>query len=225
MGARKLEESNTDPRSSVLFWAMDQSIAQTAFRNIPLKELAAFQFSTQKTRNLKRNSGHPTDVVVVYDSGATDWDETLQSIRELRKQNYSGIIILITEDASTERLIQAYKAGIDDYLVNTLHLDLLSELLKRRGIYQCMRQRDWNPEAIEESGFFRSLGIPAKQIYVLKEYARDFPRHEELAKRLDISPAYIRKTFSEVYRRLAEPLAVETQAQLAQLLTVFAVYG
>ncbi len=162
------------------------------------------------------------DMIVLHDSeGAPKYDQCAM-IGALRAMNYRGVIVVLAEDPSIDSLIRALIGGADDYWVSNASFDIEREALRMLGNRSAARAKAWNPDAIGEMGLLRSVGLTKKQINILIEFARDFPRQSVLAKRVGSSEGQLRKMFSRVYQKLEGPLAVESQAQLAQLLSICA---
>lgn len=79
----------------------------------------------------------------------------------------------------------------------------------------------FNTYRLGRSACLFSLGLSRAEVGLLVEFARDFPRGRELAERLGRSETQLRKAFSRIYEKLGATIAVETPAQLSQLLTLF----
>jgi hypothetical protein len=72
------------------------------------------------------------------------------------------------------------------------------------------------PEVVSDLGYLRSFGLTRKEISVLTEFSRDFPRISILAERIDQAPVQLRKIFSRIY----EKLGIDSSHQLVRTLTI-----
>ena len=80
-------------------------------------------------------------------------------------------------------LLTALKAGVNDYLTKGPYLDLATEITRMADQPNEDRCPGWYPDSIVDMGLFRSLGLTYREMEILSEYARDFPRYRELSKR------------------------------------------
>ncbi len=160
------------------------------------------------------------EVVLLHDHCGSNRLGILEKLRRRRSKGYGGVVIVIAEKPSTMLLVQALKSGVDDYLVWGPNLNIADEVLRLLENRRVRTTGHWEPKHVESMGFFRTLGLTPMQINLLAEFARDFPRQAELAKRLGKQEQQLRKAFSRIYRKLTDQLGVSNQAQLAQLLSV-----
>ncbi len=167
-------------------------------------------------------AGNHCELILIDACLGVGVEESVNFIRLLRKRKYEGLIIVLTGEPSLEMLLRVAAAGADDCLVRGPSLDLVAEVTCRLEKQRAWEGEGWHPEAITEMGLFRSLGLTTREIEVLKEYARGFPRQRELADRMGEADVRLRKTFSEIYGKLREPLTVDNPARLAQLLSICA---
>lgn len=116
---------------------------------------------------------------------------------------------------------RAVRAGADDFLVKTRHLDIVREIqsLVLRGTLDSFA--DPHSSSIFRSSFIRCVGLSEFEIVLLKAFCPTFPSQKELAFQLSRSDSYIRKIFSNIYRKLN----VTNSAQLANLLTLCCLLG
>jgi two-component system chemotaxis response regulator CheY len=72
-----------------------------------------------------------------FDLVLTDWNmpgkSGLEVIEEIRKQDKSIPIIMVTTEGEKSRVMQAIQAGVSDYLVKPFTADTLKEKLKKHG--------------------------------------------------------------------------------------------
>ena len=177
-------------------------------------------FASSKAALSKQIESSRPDLIVLHDGMNIFWNGILEFMSILRRREYRGIIIVVTDDPSADDLMNALCSGVDDYLYLGPKLDLRAEVERLLSEHRHTLRNPWNPEAIDELGFFRSVGLNEQEINLLVEYARDFPRRRELAVRIGKSEIYLRKCFSQIYTKLKSLIAVDNQAQLAHLLTI-----
>ncbi len=164
-------------------------------------------------------------MIILCHSNKESLYRALTKIKDMRANNYQGIVAVLTDEPCIEDLLYSLQQGVDEYLYNGPKLKLLTEA---RRMLAAGRQPDcstWNPEKVGSIGLFRSIGLSPFQMKVLVEFARDFPRLRALSERTKTSETSLRKTFSLIYDKLRAPFAIETQAQLSQLLTICAAVG
>ncbi len=184
--------------------------------------VASFELWEEDSIDEEKLERSRPDMVVLHDSGEAPEYDHCTMVGSLRAMKYRGVIVVLAENPSIDSLIRAFIGGADDYWVSNASLDIEREALRLLGSRTAGRDKSWNPDAIGEMGLLRSVGLTKKQIDILIEYARDFPRQSVLAKRVGSSEGQLRKMFSRIYQKLDGPLAVESQAQLAQLLSICA---
>ncbi|MCP4677921.1 MAG: hypothetical protein GY854_20880 [Deltaproteobacteria bacterium] len=160
------------------------------------------------------------EVVLLHEHNGSIGDNKVESLRLRSTFGYDGIVAIITENPSTELLVQALRSFVDEYLVSGRYLDIAEEVTRLLGHRREEKSIQWEPERIREMGFFRTLGLSQMQIDLLVEYARGFPRQSELAARLGMKDSYLRKSISRIYEKLDKKLAINNPAQLAQLLSI-----
>ena len=153
-----------------------------------------------------------------------DFETVIDFVEVLRAGGHQGRVVLATEDPCPMDLLTALKAGVNDYLTKGPYLDLAAELTRLADHPNEERCPGWYPDSIMDMGLFRSLGLTCREMEILSEYARDFPRYRELSKRVNKTELQLRKLFSRIFQKLEGPLAIENPAQLAHLLTVCAIY-
>jgi two-component system chemotaxis response regulator CheY len=72
-----------------------------------------------------------------FDMVLTDWNMPgktgLEVVREIRAQDTSVPIIMVTTEAERGRVIEAIQAGVSDYLVKPFTADMLREKLEKHG--------------------------------------------------------------------------------------------
>jgi len=72
-----------------------------------------------------------------FDLVLTDWNMPgktgLEVVEQIRSQDASVPIIMITTEAEKQRVLQAIQAGVSDYLVKPFTADTLREKLEKHG--------------------------------------------------------------------------------------------
>ena len=72
-----------------------------------------------------------------FDLVLTDWNMPgktgLEVVEQIRAQDASVPIIMITTEAEKQRVLQAIQAGVSDYLVKPFTADTLREKLEKHG--------------------------------------------------------------------------------------------
>lgn len=175
---------------------------------------------------IDRVSAGGVDVLVVHAAyGIAQGGDPLEEIAALRRRLYRGIAVVVADRPSIHELVRAFEAGADDYVARGVHLDIadvVDRLWTKRGRVRVDRRA---PEVICEKSFLRSLGLTESELWLLSEFARDFPRQRDLAARVGRGEVQVRKAFSRIYEKLSDAFEVDNPAQLAHLLTVGSLYG
>ncbi len=211
--------------SKILIGCNELSFSLLAERQLKRSRASQFKIVSDFSEMAACLEQFAPDVIVLHDAGNLSRNEYRTRVSHWRKTGYNGVLIVSTEDPSIEWLVQTIHCGVDGYLACGPHLSLddeIARLLRRRREPETM---NWVPDIIHEMGLFRSLGLTEAQIELLVEYARDFPRISILAERIEKPEGQLRKNFSRVYNKLRKTIAVDNQAQLAQLLTICATSG
>ena len=116
---------------------------------------------------------------------------------------------------------RSVRAGADDFLVKSRYLNLLQEIDSLVSISPIESLAAPHPSSVFRSCFLRCIGLSEFEIVLLKAFCPTFPSQKELAFQLRRSDSYIRKIFSNIYRKLN----VANSAQLANLLTLCSLFG
>ena len=160
----------------------------------------------------------------IDDTWHRNYHEGMNFIRSAYPDRKQCEFVLLTSDPSIEQFYLGALVGLQDYLVKTpkLHIGVEAvRLLKNQDRFAPYNIRN---EPLMNLGFFRSLGLTTREIDILIEFMRDFPRQKELSDRLGKSTQQLRKVFSAIYGKLSGSLAVDNAAQLAHLLTIAKLY-
>jgi DNA-binding NarL/FixJ family response regulator len=162
-------------------------------------------------------SGVP-DVILLDVHLRSDEMDGIALLSTIRKSGFTGRIVMLTGDASTEMLFRAALAGADDYLVKDFSLDLVGEM--KRLLHGASPAKE--PEAgFAAGGYLRSRKLNDKEIGLLLEIVKDYPALKELASRVGKPESLLRKEISRIYKKLE----VTHYSQLARLLTILSIYG
>lgn len=136
-------------------------------------------------------------------------------VRVIREEGFSGIICIVTEEASSNRLFEAAVAGADGYIARGGHCDLPREIdhfFSRRSPFRLTEPKN----DIEENLFLRSIGLTKNQRVLLGRYAElGFPRVKELANLVKMSETSLWKRLERIRNRLG----LDSMSQVAHLLT------
>ena len=174
---------------------------------------------------LKRTLNHCSCRLCYIDSTwRGDYDSGLRFVQSMLPSRPACNYVLITSDPSLKQFYIGALSGLRDYLVKSSSLNLGVESERLLGTCELTSRAPTACRSIDALGFFRSLGLTKREIEILVEYTRDFPRQRELSERLGKSLPQLRKVFSTIYGKLSRPLAVENCAQLAHLLTIAVFY-
>ena len=197
----------------------------TITTKIVLNDLLDAGFSDAKIASRKEASvaeidGSKPDLILIDVHLRGEVDSGVALLSALREDGFNGLIAVTTHDPSAEEFLEVVRAGANDYLVRGPKLNIVGEVVELLEQTRWADRSSWHPDVIAKLGFFRTLGLTKREIEILVEYARDFPRQRELAQRLGKAEAQLRKSFSQIYQKLSAPLAVDNSAQLASLLTI-----
>lgn len=178
--------------------------------------------------DLETASGHvmqnPCDIVLIDPYIAGTLDDGFAFIQKVRSRHPQCIIALLTGNPSLELCYRSLRAGVSDFLLKGDHLSIAAEsirLLKKR--FQKGSSRV--PDTALATGLFSSAGITRGELAVLEEFAKGFPKQQDIARRLDKDEVYIRKVFSRVYKKLDSYFPVNNQAQLSHLVTICSLFN
>ncbi|MDJ0762242.1 MAG: hypothetical protein QNJ97_04560 [Myxococcota bacterium] len=141
--------------------------------------------------------------------------------RYLRSAGYDEAIAIVTSAPSIREIYGAFKAGVDDYLINGKKLDIGKEAsgLIERAARHC-EEGEWQNQVVSELGLFRTAGLTPGQIEMLVAFSKAFDLQADLAKKMGKTENQVRKTFSRIYKKLGPLLGIQNSTQLAGLLTV-----
>lgn len=164
------------------------------------------------------------NIIVIEIPGTLHKRESLNFLSRLRALGFRGIIVMTSEYATPDLIYRCARLGASEFLLKNRSLDMGKEisclLSKRPSVDRTL----WHPKMNLNMGLFTSAGLTACEIEILEEFAKGFPKHSEIAKRLSKSEPYIRKNFSRIYNKLGEHISVGNSAQLSHLLTICSLY-
>ncbi len=176
----------------------------------------------ETARNLSRQ--HACDLIFIDPQVAGLTDHGFEFIQEVKMQRPRSIVALLTGCPTMGLCFRAARAGVSDLLVKGPHLSPAAEALRmlknRTAKNMAMR-----PDAMPATGLFSSVGVTRGELAVLEEFARGYPKQQDIARRLDKDEVYIRKVFSRVYKKLENYLPVNNQAQLSHIMTICSLFG
>ena len=148
----------------------------------------------------------------------------LDFVARVRQQRFGGQLVVTSSDPTVDLCYRAARIGASDFLVKGPHLDIAAHAIRLTENRQTTRSTMWRPETILATGLFASMGVTHCELRVLKEFARGFPKQQDIAARLDKDNVYVRKVFSRIYKKLDGQMAVRNQAQLSHLLTICSLF-
>lgn len=143
-------------------------------------------------------------------------DDGLNFLSAVKSAGYQGTSVVVSADKSSQQFFRAARAGADDFLVKSPHVNFASEIVRLLEGLRGASPKRLRSNIVSELGYLRSFRLTPKEIEVLREYTEGFPRLGELADRIDQAPVQLRKVFSRIYTKLG----VNNLAQLAHILTV-----
>ena len=165
------------------------------------------------------------DVIFVEIRDHVFGNQGLDFIAAIRKQGFTGKLAVTTTDPTADLCYRAARTGANDFLVKGPYLDIATHACRLTETGPFPQDTMWRPETILATGLFASLGVTHCELKVLEEFARGFPKQQDIAARLEKDQVYVRKVFSRIYKKLEGQIAVKTQAQLSHLLTICALFS
>ncbi len=158
--------------------------------------------------------------LIFLDIGDSFEEEGVRFLERVRANGFQKNIAVLSSGPSKRDLIKAAFLGVNDFLVKSIHLDIVSETKRLLNTRRSSGVSDVGPDIFEKTGFMRSMGLSVSDIKLLKAYSRGFPKYTELAERTRRSGVQVRKQFSEIYKKLHENFDINNPAQLSSLITV-----
>jgi DNA-binding NarL/FixJ family response regulator len=164
------------------------------------------------------------DLILVDISDRMVGNQGLDFIARIRQQGFGGQLVVYTDEPTADLCYRAARIGANDFLVNGPYLDIAAHAVRLTRCRNTTRNTMWRPETILTTGLFASLGVTHCELKVLEEFARGFPKQQDIAERLNKDNVYVRKVFSRIYKKLEGQMAVRNQAQLSHLLTICSLF-
>jgi len=186
----------------------------------PAFDLTAAQTSTEA---LERITKSPPDLILLDIHLRSDDVGGIECLRRIRATGYQGTVCMFTGDPSPEMLLTALIAEADDYIVKPIKgFDLVEEIKQLLDLGRTQVQQNSGFYAVLEPVYLRSRGITETQLQLLSEYASaGFPREKTLAEQMGRTENAIWKQFHQI----RDLLGLETNAQLAHILTILRGYN
>ena len=134
----------------------------------------------------------------------------------MRSSGFEETIAIISVDYSLEVVDRSVWAGADDFLVKNNNLDLSREvkiLVEKRSTPIKKQTLISN---LTKSAFLRCIGLTHFERTLIDKFFPNFPSQKELSYILCKSEGYIRKTFSNIYKKFN----IDNGTQLARMLTL-----
>ena len=160
----------------------------------------------------------------IEDCWHEDRDSGLNFIKKMYASKVQCDFALLASEPSVDQFYQGALLGISDYLIKSPSLDVGKESLQLINNDKSIYNEHPSLNKPINLGFFRSLGLTQREIEILTEYMKDFPRQQTLSHRVGKSPPQLRKTFSSIYQKTSRTLSIFNSAQLAHLLTIAGLY-
>lgn len=164
------------------------------------------------------------DIIFVDVTDHVSGNPGLDFVARIRQQGFGGLLVVVTEEPTADLCYRAARIGANDFLVKGPHLSIATHATRLTRGRHTTRNNMWRPETILATGLFTSLGVTHCELKVLEEFARGFPKQQDIAARLEKDNVYVRKVFSKIYKKLEGQMAVKNQAQLSHLLTICSLF-
>ena len=140
----------------------------------------------------------------------------LDYVQNLRSSGYKGFIAMCSVDFSLKVIDRSVWAGANDFFIKNNNLDLAEEIAAL--LERCHRSSD-KMGAVHNllmSTFLKCIELTNFEYQLLEAFFPEFPSQKELSFILERSEGFIRKSFSNIYRKFQ----VNGPAQLARMLTL-----
>ena len=165
-------------------------------------------------------SSSPSAALLDLHLAAGDTDG-LACLERLRAAGFTGAAVVLSGDDTFDAVLRAVRAGADGYLVKR-DVGSLPERLGRL----LSRAADALPEVVSglsdaALAYLETRGVSPWDLSLLAEYAVDFEREKEVARRLRRGEPAVRKRFQVI----REALGAGSQADLVRLLRALSGFG
>jgi len=142
-------------------------------------------------------------------------------ISEIRSEGYAGLAAVISADFSVNQVVRAVRAGADEYFVKNEMSKFISAILNLLEKGRNVNLEDVAFARLPKLGYFSSFGLSPKEIDLLMEFAKSFSSFKEISEKTNISEGHIRKTFSNIYKKLK----IDNIHQLSNIITICSFLG
>lgn len=132
----------------------------------------------------------------------------------LRASDFPAKVLIMLESISTEKVLNCAKENISGIILKTTRTNWGAEISKIIDNRRSGKASGRTGSSLSETSL-DFLGLSAFETDLVDKFASGFPGQKELAYQLEKSDGYVRKAFSNIYRKLN----LENSAQLAHLLT------
>ncbi|MBN2527449.1 MAG: response regulator transcription factor [Deltaproteobacteria bacterium] len=158
-----------------------------------------------------------TELVIVSPDVFDNFKSCHAFIDFARYRGYGGEVVFWAEEASIEMIYNAARCGIRDFWIKS-HSLKISEAVD--AVLSLPSSMPFQPESLTKLTLFKSAGLSKREIEILDEWSRGFPRQTEVAKRIGVSNQSVNKAFSRIYEKLNVHLDVDNPTKLAHLITI-----
>jgi DNA-binding NarL/FixJ family response regulator len=212
-----------DDKKTVLL-VDDEPLVSRALSRLLSRE-PAFNLTTTHTsfEALDCIAESPPDLILLDIQLRSDDVGGIECLRQIRAAGYQGTVCMFTGDPSPEMLLTALIAEADDYIVKPIKgFDLIDEIRQLLDLGRSQVQQNSGFYSVLEPVYLRSRGVTKNQLQLLTEYlSAGFPREKTLAEQVGKSENAIWKQFHQI----RDLLGLETNAQLAHILTILHGYN
>ena len=164
------------------------------------------------------------NVIIIDIPGPSRERESLNLLSRLRGLGFRGIVAMVAEEATMDVVYRCTRLGASEFWLKTDVFDVGEEVQRLLEKRPPMDRSQWHPEMNISLGLFTSAGLSDCELELVCAFADGFPKHSEIATKLNKSEPYVRKIFSRIYNKLSAGIPIENSAQLAHLITICSLY-
>jgi DNA-binding NarL/FixJ family response regulator len=169
---------------------------------------------SSRRSNDRLSDGEPDLLFVDIHLGEPN--DGLDYVQNLRTSGYRGFIAMCSVDFSLDAIDRSVWAGANDFFIKNNNLDFVEEV-------EALLERCHQPgekmglvKNLVITTFLRCIDLTQFEYKLLEAFFPDLPQQKELSFILNRSEGFIRKSFSNIYRKFQ----VNGPAQLARMLTL-----
>jgi two-component system nitrate/nitrite response regulator NarL len=208
MNSRETPTLLVEP-NTLLREGLRRILAETEYNPVALSSSLADIFAD-------RASG-PTPFLLIID-GAANHQETLCQIRQIKDQYTSARVLMLVDRYDLKKIISAFQAGADAYLVKsvpcevlvkTLDLVMLGETVFPSAVLELLQEHVLQPdERGEANGLgqsqeeqFQSKGLSVRETVILR-CLMDGDSNKLIARKFDITEATVKVHVKAILRKI-----------------------